>query len=201
VTFRRTTCPQCRKKFTAEEKAARRLIHPECIEAYAEAEEARSERKKAKELRAQLRVERAADRKKRESLKPRAKWLAEAQAVCNKYVRVRDTIRGCGCISCGARPDAKFGGAMDAGHWRSVGSAPHLRFYLPQIALQCVKCNRFFGGNAVEMRKGLVERLGVERVEEIAAMQHVAKFDIEYLKRLKSVIGKRLRRMESRHGM
>lgn len=194
-------CKHCKERFTKEEKERRIRLHSQCVEPWLKDFQEKQKRKAIAERKAKLRVERAADRKKRESLKPRAKWLAEAQAVCNKYVRVRDTIRGCGCISCGARPDAKFGGAMDAGHWRSVGSAPHLRFYLPQIALQCVKCNRFLGGNAVEMRKGLVERLGVERVEEIAAMQHVAKFDIEYLKRLKSVIGKRLRRMESRHGM
>lgn len=191
-------CKHCGVRWTPEEKARRIRLHHHCIEPWMQAFQEKQKRKAVAERKAKDRVERAADKRKREALKPRAKWLAEAQAVCNRYVRTRDAARGYGCISCGAKPEAKFGGAMDAGHWRSVGSAPHLRFYLPQIALQCVKCNRYLGGNAVEMRKGLVERLGLEKVEQIASMQHVAKFDIDYLKRFKSVMGKRLRRLEKR---
>lgn len=198
MTFRRTTCPQCRKKFTAEEKAAHRLIHPECIEAYAEAEAAKAERKKAKELRALQRIERAADRKKREELKPRAKWLAECQVIVNKIVRLTALRRGEGCYTCGATPEQKFGGTYDAGHFRSVGSAPHLRFWMPQIKLQCIVCNRHKGGMALAFRRALIREHGNEWVERLEAMNHIAKFDIDYLKRFKTVMGKKLRRLEKR---
>jgi hypothetical protein len=131
-------------------------------------------------------------------LKTRREWLAEVQVVVNKVARLRDILAGHGCISCGARPDWKFGGSVDAGHFRSVGSAPHMRFYLPNIHLQCKRCNRDLGSNTVEYRKGLVERITIDRVEEIESMQWTAKWSIEYLQRLKKVMNKKARRLEKR---
>lgn len=131
-------------------------------------------------------------------LKTRGEWIREAQAVVNKVARLRDILAGRGCISCGARPDDRFGGSVDAGHFRSVGSAPHMRFYLPNIHLQCKRCNRDLGSNTVEYRKGLVERITIERVEEIESMQWTAKWSVEYLQRLKKVMNRKARRLERR---
>lgn len=195
MTFRRTTCPQCRKKFTAEEKAARRLIHPECIEAYAEAEEARSERKKAKELRAQLRVERAADRKKRESLKPRAKWLAEAQAEVNRYVRLRDAKLGC----CSCDLPASWGGQWHASHLRSVGAASAIRFHLWNITKSCSVCNNHKSGNIGEYLPRHIARIGKERVDWLYSQNQITTYSVEYLRRLKAVFAKKARRLERRY--
>jgi hypothetical protein len=164
-------------------------IHRECVYPFAMKLIAKKQEAKAK-------TERAQTRARKEAVKTRRDWIAETQAAVNKYVRLRD--HGKGCISCGTHPEQKFGGAADAGHFRSVGSAPHLRYYLPQIALQCVKCNRYLGGNAVEMRRGLVARLGLDRVEQIEAMQGVAKWSIDYLQRLKKVMTKKARRLEKR---
>jgi hypothetical protein len=50
----------------------------------------------------------------------------------------------------------------------------------------------------VNYRKGLVERIGIERVEEIESMQWTAKWSIEYLQRLKKVMNKKARRLERR---
>jgi hypothetical protein len=180
--FKQKTCAHCASKFIPQ-RAMQSVCSPICA-----ARKVKSDKAKG---RAELRGRKAA-------IKPRSKWLAECQAIVNKYVRLRDMRAGHGCISCGARPDAKFGGAMDAGHFRSVGSAPHLRFYLPQIALQCVKCNRYLSGNAVEMRRGLIARLGLAKVETIEAMQGVAKWDVAYLQRLKAIVSKKMRRLEKR---
>jgi hypothetical protein len=150
-----------------------------------------------KEARSQ-RDERKSLAERRAKLKTRREWIAEAQAVVNKVARLRDILAGHGCISCGARPNARFGGAMDAGHFRSVGSAPHMRFYLPNIHLQCKRCNRDLGSNTVEYRKGLVERITIKRVEEIESMQWTPKWSIEYLQRLKKVMSKKARRLEKR---
>lgn len=151
-----------------------------------------------RKVEADKKAERESDRQRREALKRRRDWIAEAQAAVNKYVRLRDLCAGRGCISCGARPEQKRGGTYDAGHFRSVGSAPHLRFYLPNVHLQCVRCNRHLGGNAIEYRRGLVERIGSERVEAIEAMQGVGKWSVDYLRRLKAVMAKRARRLEKR---
>jgi hypothetical protein len=157
-----------------------------------------TEKQKAQKAARANREERKSLAERKAKLKTRREWIAECQAVVNKVARLRDILAGHGCISCGARPQQKFGGTMDAGHYRSVGSAPHLRYFLPNLAAQCTRCNRELGGSAVNYRKGLVERIGINRVEEIESMQWTAKWSIEYLQRLKKVMNKKARRLERR---
>ncbi|KWF90373.1 hypothetical protein WL95_27480 [Burkholderia cepacia] len=54
------------------------------------------------------------------------------------------------------------------------------------------------GGAHTNYRIGLIERIGIERVEEIESMQWTAKWSIEYLQRLKKVMNKKARRLEKR---
>ena len=73
----------------------------------------------------------------KESIKPRGKWIAEAQAAVNKYIRLRDRDKP--CISCGNNREHKMGLSghrYDAGHYRSRGAAGHLRFNLLNIHKQ-----------------------------------------------------------------
>jgi hypothetical protein len=142
--------------------------------------------------------ERKDDAVKRDKLKTRSDWIKECQTVINRYVRLRDIRDGHGCISCGAPYRGAYGGAFDAGHYRSTGAAVQLRFYLPNIRLQCVKCNRHLGGNAIEFRRGLVARIGQDAVERIESMQGEPKWSVEYLKRLKTVFARKANRMEKR---
>lgn len=193
MTFRRTRCPHCKGKLEPMQR-----IHVECIDPYAEAVAARKEREDAKRARMQTRVARAELRLRKEKAKPRSKWLAECQAIVNRYVRLLALSRGKGCYTCGATPEHKFGGTYDAGHFRSVGSAPHLRFWMPQIKLQCIVCNRHRGGMALAFRRMLVIEHGTDWVESLESMHWTAKHDIPYLIRLKAVLGKRLRRLEKR---
>lgn len=153
---------------------------------------------RARKVKAAAAQERKKDRARREVIKSRADWAREAQTAVNRYVRLRDMAAGRGCITCGAYPAQKWGGTMDAGHFRSVGSAPHLRFYLPQIAMQCVTCNRYKGGRALDFRAALAKQRGPEWVEKLESMQGLAKFNIEYLKRIKKIFSKKARRIEAR---
>jgi hypothetical protein len=183
-------CHVCKRVYTPIRSMSKVCSVPCSLEwarKLAEQKAARAKRDERKSL---------AERKAK--IKTRGEWIREVQAVVNKVARLRDTLAGHGCISCGSRPDARFGGAMDAGHYRSVGSAPHARFYLPNIRLQCKRCNRDLGGSVVNYRKGLVERIGINRVEEIESMQWTAKWSIEYLQRLKKVMNKKARRLERR---
>jgi len=157
-----------------------------------------TDRDKAKKLAKAKAVERQSMKERAEKIKTRREWIAEAQAAVNKVARLRDQLAGHGCISCGGRPKQKYGGTMDAGHFRSVGSAAHMRFFLPNISAQCTRCNRDRGGMHSDYRVGLIERIGIERVEEIESMQGTAKWDIDYLKRLKKVMQKKARRLEKR---
>jgi hypothetical protein len=63
-----------------------------------------------------------AHREAKAKLKTRSQWLKGAQIVFNRFIRLRD--EGDSCISCGRNTGAK----MNAGHYKSVGSTPALRF-------------------------------------------------------------------------
>ena len=130
-------------------------------------------------------VERANDRQKREKLKTRSQWMKEAQGAFNSYIRERD--KSVGCISCGAslRLEA-IGGGYDCGHYRSVGSAPHLRFDERNAHGQCKKCNRYGAGRAVDYRIVLVRRLGMAAVEALESDQSPKHYTIEDLKQIKA---------------
>lgn len=159
----------------------------------------RAKQEKAKEQ--AKKAERAQDKARLRAIEPLGKLIKEAQVVVNRYVRVKALANGESCYTCGASPEQKFGGTYDASHFRSVGSAPHLRFWLPQIRLACITCNRYKSGNLLEFRKALVAEHGLEWVEALEARQEVARFRRDYLIRLKAVINKRLRRLQKRSGV
>lgn len=136
-------------------------------------------------------IKRANLRERKEKLKTAGEYTKEAQSAVNAYIRVRD--HGKPCVSCGSMPQNKLGGTMDCGHYRSRGSASHLRFNLLNMASQCVKCNRFKSGNAVDYRIELIRRIGLDAVERIESDNTPRKFTIDYLKRIKVIFNKRAR--------
>lgn len=130
-------------------------------------------------------LERKADRVKRESLKTRRDYIKEAQVAFNAYVRERDFDKP--CISCGVPLQAEaVGGGYDCGHYRSVGSAPHLRFHEHNAHGQCKKCNRYDSGRAVDYRIGLIARIGLPRVEALEADQARRVYAVDELRALKA---------------
>jgi hypothetical protein len=130
------------------------------------------------------------------ALKTASQWNKEAQAAVNRYIRARD--RNKPCVSCGCDLSVNYGGTTDCGHYRSRGSASHLRFNLLNMASQCSRCNRYLSGNIVEYRKELINRIGVERVEALENDNEPRKFDIDYIKRVKKIFNKRARFYEKR---
>lgn len=183
-------CKVCRQQFVPQ-RMSQKACSPECAISLAVSERGKAEKvAKVKE--------KQADAVKRESFKTRSDWIKDCQTVINRYARLRDIRAGHGCISCGAPYRGAYGGAFDAGHYRSTGAAVHLRFFLPNIRLQCVRCNRHLGGNAIEYRRGLVARIGMGAVEQIESMQGEPKWSIEYLKRLKTVFSRKVLRLQGR---
>jgi hypothetical protein len=136
--------------------------------------------------------QRKLDKAQRERLKPRSKWMDEAQAAVNAYVRVRDLHLG--CVSCD-RPST-WGGQWHASHYRSVGAASAVRFHLWNIHKACSICNNHLSGNLAGYRPRLIERIGADRVEWIEAQNQLVRHDVEYLKRLKRVFARKARRLQ-----
>ncbi|MEG0968523.1 MAG: recombination protein NinG [Pseudomonas sp.] len=124
---------------------------------------------------------------RKEKLKTRADHMREAQVLFNEFIRLRDA--GQPCISCDSLPndhDLITGSRWDAGHYRSVGACPELRFEPLNVHRQCVKCNRNLSGNAVEYRIRLVHRIGVDQVAFLEGPHQAQRYTIEDLKAIKA---------------
>lgn len=153
------------------------------------------ERNAAREIRKQERLQRDDLRQRRERLKGKSEWNREAQAAVNKFIFWRDY--GDPCIACGKPLNYGVrGGAVDASHYRSRGAAPWLRFNVFNNNAGCVHCNRDLSGNLIPYRINLIEKFGLHRVERIEHDNTVRKFDIEYLRRIKSIFSRRAKHYE-----
>lgn len=140
--------------------------------------------------------ERAADKQKRESLKTRSDWIKDAQQAFNSFIRARDA--GKPCITCGAPwGSGSVGGSFDCGHYRSTGTAPHLRFTEHNAAGQCKKCNRYLAGRAVDYRIALANRIGIEAVESLEADQSTPKWTIDDLKAIRDTYRAKLKELKN----
>lgn len=85
-----------------------------------------------------------------------------ARAVFQKYIRLRDAKHP--CISC-YKTDAKW----DAGHYFKAEIYTGLIFNEDNVHKQCSYCNCQLAGNLIEYRKGLVKKIGEEKVLELEA--------------------------------
>lgn len=189
-------CATCRKKVPADSVFVSQLkafCSFACLSGYTKSEKGLEALEKAK-----TRSKKEKKARVLQKLKTRSDWIREAQSAFNAYVRWRDKDRP--CISCGRFSDHRVGGSFDAGHFRSRGSAPYLRFHLWNVAGQCKHCNRWRSGSVTEYRTGLVARIGQEKVDILESLQDGPKHDIEYAKRVKSIFTRLLRHRQKLRG-
>lgn len=126
----------------------------------------------------EAKAERKADKAKLDAMRTKPQLTKLAQQAFNAFIRARDA--GKPCISCGTTLSNEPN-TYDAGHYRSVGSAPHMRFVEDNCHGQCKHCNNYLAGNHVEYRKGLVARIGLRNVELIEADTILRKYSHEGL--------------------
>jgi hypothetical protein len=127
-------------------------------------------------------------RERKEKLKTTSDYLNELQVVFNKWVRLRD--KGLNCISCN-KPAKK----ENAGHYRSVGSCPELRFEPLNVHLQCEYCNTYQHGNLIPYRQNLIKKIGISSVEWLESNhepKHYSKVELigmkeEYKEKIKNL--------------
>lgn len=170
------TCAHCGTQFAPARPLAT-VCSPICA--------SRLVRQRAKEKTAQKALERKSVKQRKENIKTIHDLIKEAQTAFNAYIRARD--HGLPCICCGAAyQDSSVGGAFDCGHYRSTGSAPHLRFTEDNASGQSKHCNRWGAGRAVDYRIGLINRIGIERVEALENNNQVHKWTKEELRDIKS---------------
>jgi hypothetical protein len=194
-------CRACNRPFTP------RLTTQMCCSASCAISYSRAWGEK-RQSQAMKRVAAAEKRERRIALKTRKDWVREAQAVFNAWVRERDHLQP--CISCGSHvPD----GYWDAGHYRSVGAAPELRFEPLNCHKQCKSCN----GTTIHKRgythplerqlsvrdryrANLIERIGLQQVEWLESYHEPLKPSIEWLREKIVEWRKETRRMREARG-
>ena len=180
-------CRICPEKFIPR-STTQTVCSPKCAIQLANQLSERNRKRREKLQRDELRM-------RRERLKTKSDWSKEAQIAVNRYIFWRDY--GKPCIACG-RPlnYGVRGGAVDASHYRSRGSAAHLRYNVFNIHAGCVRCNRELSGNLIPFRINLIEKIGAGRVERLEHDNTPRKFDIDYLKRMKAIFMRRARHYE-----
>ena len=148
-------------------------------------------------VRAQKKEENERDRARKEKVKTIPELIKEAQFAFNAFIRARDRLRP--CICCGRTEQMGYGlsaHGWDCGHYRSTGSASHLRFHEDNAHRQLVICNRYGAGRAVDYRIGLIARIGLERVEALEADNTPHKWTAEELREIKARYKAKLKQME-----
>jgi hypothetical protein len=114
--------------------------------------------------------------------------LRITQKTFNSYIRLRD--KGKPCISCLNDKPKK----VNAGHYYSSGGHKNLTFNEDNCHLQCEFCNTFLHGHLISYRKNLIERIGIERLEQLDKEAHIVrKFTREELRELNEYYKQKLK--------
>ena len=127
---------------------------------------------------------------RKEKLKSRAQHLKEAQTAFNAWIRERDV--GLPCVSCGRHHN----GQWHAGHFRSAGGHPELRFEPLNAARQCAPCNTHKSGDLLNYRVELINRIGLELVEWLEGPHEPRKYTIDDLKAIKAEYRAKVRELK-----
>lgn len=154
-------CKVCPTRFTPR-NSLQVVCSPHCALVWARNQQAKRDDVKRKDRAKKLRED-------KERIKSKGQLLKEAQTEFNRYIRERDKDKP--CISCNRTGNPQW----HAGHYRSVGSTPELRFHEDNCHKQCAQCNNFESGNLIDYRIGLIERIGIERVEWLERKDHKPK--------------------------
>ena len=172
---RRKRCPSCRVMFTPARNSQAVCGEIECAIAHGQSEKGRAIAGKAL-----AEVGRREIKVRKERLKSRADHLREAQQAFNEWVRLRDADLP--CVSCGRHHDGQY----HAGHWRSVGANPELRFEPLNAWKQCAPCNTHLSGNLVNYRISLLQLIGAEKVAWLEGPHPARKYTVEEIKAIKA---------------
>lgn len=165
-------CRVCREKFSPFNSMQAVCFTVKCAAAYAREQRKKKELREAKEWAAET-------RRRKEAAKSRQDWLKEAQAEFNKFIRERDADEP--CISCGRHHQGQY----HAGHYRTVGACPELRFNEANCHKQCAPCNNHLSGNIVEYRINLIRKIGQAAIDWLEGPHEPAKYTIEEIKEIK----------------
>lgn len=172
-------CKQCGEVFQ-KTSPLQMVCSVSCSYAYAKTQREKKEKKEWNKKKKEL----------KEKLKTRSDYEKEVQTVFNKWIRLRDKNEP--CISC----QRHHKGQYHAGHYRTVGSNPQLRFEPLNCHKQCSACNNHLSGNIVEYRINLLKKIGKENIEWLESEHEPKKLTIPELILLKEEYKEKIRKLE-----
>jgi len=160
--------------------------------AIARAEKARKSKLEADERKKKANAEEFQKIKAR--VGPKGGWEKGPQNAVNRFINARD--KGKPCISCGCTMifgvgNLTKGAIANAGHFRSRGSAPHLKFDTRNINSQCVSCNSWKSSNRAGYEAGIVKRFGQERLDALISDQSTKNYTKDDFKRITRIFNRR----------
>jgi hypothetical protein len=172
------TCKNCKIKFEPQYNT----VQPYCdFECALEHNKILNEKKAKKDWTKEK-------KKRKEKLKTNSDYIKELQVIFNKWIRLRDN--GLNCISCN-KPAKK----ENAGHYRSAGGNPELRFEESNVHLQCEYCNTYLHGNLIDYRINLITKIGLDKVEWLESKHDPKKYTIDELKELKVLYNLKIKQL------
>lgn len=193
--MRQTSPPRCKHCRERTEKLGK-LLHDHCMDAWIAKQLAKQQAARAAKQRAEAKVERAQIKARKRALETIPELIKKAQHEFNAYIRARDASKP--CICCGeALGSGDVGGGYDCGHYRSTGSASHLRFHPDNAHGQRKLCNRWGSGRAVDYRIGLIQRIGLARVEALESDNTPHKWTADELREIAAKYRRKLKELKS----
>lgn len=147
----------------------------------------------AKRIKAKHEAEKA-DRirlaEKKQQVKPLSYFIKQAQQAFNEFIRYRD--RGEACISCGRHHEGQY----HAGHFRTTGANPELRFNEDNVHKQCAPCNNHLSGNLIAYRPALIAKIGQARFDALMGPHEMPKWKREDYIRIRDEYRAKLKAMK-----
>lgn len=113
------------------------------------------------------------------AVKPLSYFTKQAQTAFNAFIRERDKDEP--CISCGRFHDGQY----HAGHYRTTGANPELRFDEDNCHKQCAPCNNHLSGNIENYTPRLIEKIGQERFDRLMGSHELPKWKREDYERIR----------------
>ena len=133
-------------------------VHGKAANDAAKADKQRKEKKRRLE---EEKADRQRQAERRMAVKPMSYFIKQAQHAFNEFIRYRD--RDFPCISCGRHHDGQY----HAGHFRTTGASPELRFDEDNCHKQCSACNNHLSGNLTAYRPALIAKIGQARFDAL----------------------------------
>ncbi|MEE8288973.1 MAG: recombination protein NinG [Nitrosomonadaceae bacterium] len=171
-------CKICKVKFKSKYFLQKACVRPDCLAKWA---------KQDREAKAEIK-----HKEDKRRLKDNDKPLRdrEAQKAFNAYIRARDSDLP--CISCGRFHTGQY----HAGHYKSRGAHPELRFNELNCHKQCSACNNHLSGNIANYRPMLLIKIGAEKLDWIEGPHEPKKYTCAELKEVELIYKGKIKELQ-----